>query len=209
MKTPQKRPYNSSGRKEKARQSRAKILATAKHLFENKGYENTNIGQLAQQSGVSTPTLYALFKSKLGILRAIMDECFPASEHNLLVEQGENEPCPKKRLSIAAKIARNIYDAEISQSTLLQAACVLSPEFKQLEREKEERRYHRLTSVIETMHAATILDSSLNMTKALDIFWAFTGRDLYRLLVIDRGWTSDSYEQWLAKTLANVLLKGP
>jgi AcrR family transcriptional regulator len=202
-----KRPYNSNSRKERARQSRAKILSTAKSLLEKNGYENTTISQLALKSRVSEPTIFALFKSKLGILRAIMDECFPVTDHTVLVEKAEKEKCPQKRLSIAAKLARNIYDAEINQSTLLQSACALSPEFEQLEKEREERRYHRLTPVVEAMQVENILDNKLSMTEALDIFWAFTGRDMYRLLVIGRKWSSDRYEAWLAETLSQTLLK--
>ena len=203
----QKRAYNSTARKERARLSREKILESAKLLFANIGYENTTISQIAQNSKVSDPTIYALFKSKLGVLRAIMDECFPKSDHDSFVERAGHEKCPKKRLSIAAKLARQIYDAEIIQSTLLQGAGVLSPELKQLEQEREERRYNRLSSVVEVMSAEKILDDKLNKTKALDIFWTFTGRDIYRLLVIERGWSPNNYETWLAETLSHILLK--
>ena len=34
----------------------------------------------------------------------------------------------------------------------------------------------------------------LVMAKAHDILWAFTGRDMYRMLVIEQGWSSDEYE---------------
>lgn len=50
-------------------------------------------------------------------------------------------------------------------------------------------------------------EKKLDEQMSRDILWAFTGRDLYRLLVIERGWTSDAYEQSLARTLEKVLLK--
>jgi AcrR family transcriptional regulator len=207
MNNPKKRAYNSTTRKETARLSRARILESAKLLFADKGYENTTIEQIAKDSEVSTPTIYALFKSKLGVLRAIMDECFPQSAHDSLVESGKHEKDPKKRISIAAKLARQIYDAEVIQSNLLQGAGVLFPELKQLEQEREERRYSRLSGALEEMVAEKLIDENLDHIKALDIFWAFTGRDLYRLFVIERKWSSDDYEAWLADTLAQMLLK--
>jgi AcrR family transcriptional regulator len=207
MNKPKKRAYNSTSRKETARLSRTKILESAKLLFASKGYENTTIEQIAKNSEVSTPTIYALFKSKLGVLRTIMDECFPQSAHDLLVESGKHETDPKKRISVAAKLARQIYDAEVIQSNLLQGAGVLFPELKQLEQEREDRRYIRLSGALDEMIAEKIIDENLNRTKALDIFWAFTGRDLYRLFVIKRGWSADDYEAWLADTLAQMLLK--
>lgn len=195
------------GRKEVAKLSRAKILEIAKLLFMKEGYENTTIAQLAQGAGVSEPTIYALFKSKLGVLRAIMDECFPESDHASLVESGKIEKSPQKRLAIAAKIARRIYDAETSQITLLQGAHVLSPELKLLEQEREERRYERLAATMSAMYSEKLIDENLTRSKALDIFWALTGRDLYRQLVIERKWLPDLYEEWLAETLSRLLLK--
>jgi hypothetical protein len=37
----------------------------------------------------------------------------------------------------------------------------------------------------------------------------FTGRDIYRMFVLERGWTSDAYEEWLANTLIQTLTKPP
>jgi hypothetical protein len=51
------------------------------------------------------------------------------------------------------------------------------------------------------------LAPGLDQKKAHDIMWAFTGRDLYRMLVIERGWSSQEYEAWLANLLAQTLLK--
>ena len=46
-----------------------------------------------------------------------------------------------------------------------------------------------------------------SIKKARDILWAFTGRDMYRMLVMEQGWTSDEYEKWLAQLLATTLIK--
>ncbi len=61
---------------------------------------------------VSIPTVYALFKSKRGILRALMDEALPVEQFVTLVEEAMNEKAASKHLCITAKIARQIYDAE-------------------------------------------------------------------------------------------------
>jgi hypothetical protein len=38
--------------------------------------------------------------------------------------------------------------------------------------------------------------------------WMLTGRDLYRMLVLERGWSSDDYEAWLASALIALLTSG-
>jgi hypothetical protein len=40
-----------------------------------------------------------------------------------------------------------------------------------------------------------------------DILWSLTSRDLYCILVRDRGWTAQQYEEWLANTLVETLLR--
>ncbi len=47
---------------------------------------------------------------------------------------------------------------------------------------------------------------SVTFSKIRDIHWAFTGRDFYRMLVVERGWSSDEYEKWLADLLIQTLL---
>lgn len=47
---------------------------------------------------------------------------------------------------------------------------------------------------------------NLDSAKARDILWALTGRDMYRMLVIEQGWSSDEYEKWLTQLLINTLI---
>jgi hypothetical protein len=35
--------------------------------------------------------------------------------------------------------------------------------------------------------------------------WMYTGRDIYRMFVLECGWSSDEYEDWLARTLIRAL----
>lgn len=211
MQNRKKRIYNSETRDAQAAQTRIRILDCAKELFQSEGFECVTIEKLAQESQVSMPTIYSLFKSKRGILRALMDEALPTDQRRSLVEIVEQEESAEGYLALAAKIARHMYDAERAQMDIFRGASVLAPEFKELEKEREERRYKRQEKTIKAMVKAQPLSfaKGLSVAKIQDILWAFTGRDMYRLLVVERGWESDEYEKWLAqlliKTLTNAL----
>lgn len=183
-----------------------RILYSAKNLFALEGFEYVTIEKIAKEACVSIPTIYSLFQSKRGILRALMDEALPSEQFNVLVEMSINEKSPQKRLEISAKIARKIYDAERAQMSLFQSAAVLAPEFKELEKEKEMRRYTRQEVTIKAMLNEKSLIEGMTENKARDILWALTGRDLYRMLVIEQEWTSDEYEKWLTQMLINALM---
>lgn len=201
-----KRPYKSEFRNAGAAQTKERILFSAKNLFESEGFECVTIEKIAQVASASIPTIYSLFQSKRGILRALMDEVFPKDQFDTLVEKSNEASSPKERLRYSAKIARQIYDAERAQMEIFRGAVVLAPEFKELEKEREMRRYSRQEVTIKAMAKEKSLSKNLSVNKARDVLWAFTGRDLYRMLVVEQGWTSEEYEKWLAQLLANTLI---
>lgn len=207
MSKAKKRTYNSTARNAQAAQTRARILNSARELFESEGFEYVTIEQIAQEANVSIPTVYALFQSKLGVLRALMDEALPPDQFHALVEKSIQEKSPIKRLSISAKIARQMYDAERAQMSIFRGAAVLSPELRELEKEREMRRYNRQEVTIKAMVKEKSLIKGLTATKARDILWALTGRDLYRMFVVEQGWTSIAYEKQIAQLLIRSLVR--
>ncbi|MBY0501570.1 MAG: TetR/AcrR family transcriptional regulator [Alphaproteobacteria bacterium] len=207
MSNRKKRIYHSETRHAQAEQTKHRILDAAQKLFQSEGFENVTIEKLAQIAGVSSPTVYALFHSKCGILRAIMDEALPPDQHQALVEEIKREKSLEKRLMVAAKIARQMYDAERAQMDIFRGAFLLSQELRELEKEREQRRYKRQEESIKVTAKEQPHVKKLNLSKELDILWAFTGRDMYRLFVIERGWSSDEYESWLAQLLINTLIE--
>lgn len=202
-----KRIYNTENRQIQANQTKDRILAAAKILFESKGFDSVTIEGLAQHAGVSAPTIYSIFQSKRGVLRALMDEALPPKQFEELVQKVSLEKTSKGRLEIAACMARKLYDAEREQMNAFRGASVLAPEFKALENEREERRYLRQEDTVKAMEKDKSLAPGINITKARDILWTFTGRDIYRLLVIEKGWSPDEYEKWLAQSLIQLLTK--
>lgn len=207
MSSHKKRTYHSEARKTQAAQTKSRILTAAKSLFHSKGFEGVTIEQIAQAADVSSPTIYGLFQSKRGVLRALMDEAFPTDQFEALVKEAMQENSPKRHLSLSAKIARQMYDAERAQMEIFQGAAILSPEFKELEKERELRRYLRQEESVKMIAIAGALLKELSLSKARDILWTFTGRDIYRMFVIERGWSSEEYETWLAELLVKTLME--
>lgn len=83
---------------------------------------------------------------------------------------------------------------------------MVCPELKELEHEREERRYERQGAFIKKLVGQNQLNSEMTFEQARDLLWAFTGRDFYRMLVIERGWSSESYETWLSQHLSELLV---
>jgi hypothetical protein len=99
-----------------------------------------------------------------------------------------------------------MYDAERAQMSIFRGAAVLAPEFKELEQEREMRRHNRQEVTIRAMVKEKSLAKGLNASKARDILWVLTGRDIYRMFVIEQGWKSGEYEKWLSQLLITTLI---
>jgi len=207
MKQKKKRVYNSENRDAQAAKTRSQILKAAKELFHEEGFDCVTINKIAKKAQVSMPTIYAVFKSKRGVLHALIDEALPPEQFFQLANDSMKESSPKKRLGITAKLAREIYDAESALIDILRSASVVSPELKELELERERRRYERQGDYIKIFLKEKSLAKGLTLAKARDILWTLTGRDIYRMFVVERKWSSDEYEKWLSQLLVQTLLK--
>lgn len=202
-----KRIYTSASRDAQAYQTKSEILQAAKQLFQTEGFDRVTIDRLAKVAEVSMPTIYALFKSKRGVLQALIDEALPTQQFTELVDSSMNEQSPQKRLSLTAKLSRQIYDAERGLMDLLRGASVVAPELKELEQEREARRYERQGDYVKKLMHDKALAKGLTLQKARDILWSLTGRDVYRMLTIERAWSSEEYEMWLGQILVDSLLE--
>ena len=206
MSSSQKRSYDATARLAQAQMTKERILKAAQKLFQSKGFEKVTIATIAKHADVAAPTVYALFQSKLGVLQAIIDAALPQEEREALVRECVTHESPSKRLENTATLTRRLYDAESQQLNLLSAAALLDPVFKKLEQEREMRRYERQAPSVRELAEKDVFAVGITQEKAQDIVWAFTGRDLYRMLVIERKWSSDEYERWLAALLIKTLL---
>src|SRR5438105_712373 len=63
--------------------------------------------------------------------------------------------------------------------------------------------------MIISLRDAGRLRKGLNYATARAIFWMLTGRDVYRMLVRERRWPPQKYQDWLADTLVDCLLTPP
>lgn len=58
--------------------SRETILEQSLHLFSRRGYQAVGVQEICSESGITKPTLYHHFGSKLGLLQALLEEqCTP------------------------------------------------------------------------------------------------------------------------------------
>ncbi len=201
------RKYHSSVRQRQAEATRAAIAGAARKLIFSRGYEAAKIDVIAREAGVAAQTIYAIFGSKQAILAELLNQDSFGPDYEELARQALETTDPEAKARFPARIARQIHDAQSSTFDRFRGAGVVAPDLVKLENEMECRRYEAQRPIITFLREAGRLRAGLSETAARDLLWTLTSREVYRLLVRERGWASQAYENWLADTLASSLLE--
>jgi AcrR family transcriptional regulator len=201
-----KRVYKSLVRERQAGDTRRRIVEATRQLLLSEGYAGMTMEAIAQRAEVSVPSVYAIFKSKTGILSELLDQATFGADYEDAVRQALSASDPETRLRLTTRIARQIHDAQSATFDLLRGAGVVAPELAKLEQRRERLRYERQERMIISLREAGRIRKELDYRTARDIFWMLTGRDVYRMLVRERGWSPQKYQDWLADALVQSLM---
>jgi len=68
-----RRTYDGAARQARTRRTWAAVVEAAQSLFVERGYAATTIEAISDRSDTPQATVYRLFSSKLGILKALLD----------------------------------------------------------------------------------------------------------------------------------------
>jgi AcrR family transcriptional regulator len=203
------RPYDLRRRTEAAAANRAAVLAAARDLFSKSGVDKVSIGEVAAQAGVSASMIYAVFKSKEGILREMMRAALFGQRFQEARPLLDGVSDPVERLARTAWVARAIYESESAELGGLRGVSAFSPALRRMEEEFEAMRYEMQRERLLALAESGKLKQGLSTDDARRIMWMYTGREIYRMLVEVGGWSGDKYQQWLASALLDALVTKP
>ncbi len=201
------RPYKSLVRERQADDTRRRIVEAARQLLRTEGYDGMTIEAIARRAEVSAPSVYAIFKSKTGLLIALLDQSMFGADYEEVVRRTLSATDPETRLRRAAAVSRQIRSAQSAAFDLMRSAGVVAPELAKLEQQREHLRYEKEEGMINFLRDTRALRPGLSHRTARDIFWMLTGGDVYRMLVRECGWSPQKYQNWLADTLVRSLLR--
>jgi AcrR family transcriptional regulator len=200
----QKRQIRSTLRQRQAQATADMIVAAAKALFLEKGYANTTIEAIAERAGVAVSTVYAVFGSKRGILRAIRAAWHERSRIRdvTLGEPGESRP--EERLEKLAQATRQQWETGVDVTAIYNGAAAADPEAAAELNEALEGRRKSMEHFAQTLESN--LRPGLDVAHAAAILQALCWSEVYNQLVRLSGWPAEEYEAWLLQILKHELL---
>lgn len=191
-------------RQRQALETQRLIVEAARDLFLQRGYGATTIEAISEQAGVAVSTVYAIYKSKRGILRAIREAWHQQSTQRDLYAQAVNAPDPRHKLHLVAHATRRQWATSADMMTIYRAAATVDSEAAE---ELASALAGRRTGVGQFIHAIqACLRPDQSIEQATAITLALTRAEIYQELVEVGGWSADDYERWLADVLIQQLL---
>lgn len=187
-------------------------MEAARRLFVERGYGATTVEAISTAAGVPSATVYRLFSSKAGILKALIDASIVGDDDDVpmadrpQVRSLLEDPDARGRLAgfvtVAAQVNARIapiYGVLVSAAGSDRDAGAL---LEQLNRQRQDGQ--RL--IARSLTTSGQLRPELRERDAADIIHALLSPELFRLLVIDRRWSVERYGRWLTGTITDQLL---
>jgi AcrR family transcriptional regulator len=208
-----KRSYNSPRRQEQARETRKRILEAAQRLFASEGYVAATLPAVAREAGVSPATITVAFGTKLALLTALVRSEVRGDEESVPVtgrswwQEMLAEPDPVRQLTLFAGIARRIHGRTTDIAEIVRGAAAVDPELAAWRQELGESRLQDAREVVEALARKQALGPDVTVDYAIDLLWTLGSSEVYRMLVVERGWPPEQYEQSLASLLVCSLLR--
>jgi AcrR family transcriptional regulator len=206
-----RRRYRSPRRQEQAEQTRERVLDAAETLFERRGFDGASIAAIAEEAGVSQETVYARFRNKRTLLGELVQRA---------VRGDDSRPVPLQEgpRAVAAATDQRVQLRLFAEDIVLRleraapiVAVVSSASRSHAELDELLARLHadRLVN-LDVLVDALAANGPLLLAReeATETVWALTSPELHQLLTRTRGWSRRRYSDWLAESLARLLLPG-
>ena len=208
-----RRSYKSEVRTEQAQATRARLLDAARESFLERGYRATTTAGVARAAGVSEASLFVTFGSKAELLVAVVvAEVRGTAEQVPQPERPEwkrmaAEPDKAKAVADFARFVSRAHSRTWRLLAITTAAAQDDPVLAAIQAKAAEGRRRDCMWFATTV--ARLPGATAATERAVDVMWAQTSVDMYRLLVNQRGWPAMRYERWLTTTLRRELLGEP
>ena len=197
----------------RTRLARGAVIEAARELFLERGYGATTIEAISAEADVPAPTVYRLFSSKHGILKALLDVLITGDDEAVPMAERPHvrallaDPDPKVQLAGFVTIAADVNSRVAPVYRILVSAAGSDPDAAALLDELTHQRQEGQRLLARSLVRAGALRPGLRERDAGDVIHALMSPEMYRLLVVDRRWKLDRYERWLTDLVADQLLQ--
>lgn len=207
------RTYSSPLRDTQARETRQRMVASARALFLQQGYPATTVAAVARDAGVSLDTVYGVFGSKGALLKEVLDVVIAGDDEQVpVLERGDPqamraEPDQRTQLAMFAKGVTEQLEHVRPFDDILRSAAPVDPTAAELRADLQlVQRRQAMRTIVGWIAAHGPLRAGMSREQATDIVWTLTSPEVHLLLRDTCNWSPERYSAWLRDTLTAALL---
>jgi AcrR family transcriptional regulator len=207
-----RRAYDASRRQELARQRRRAVVDSAQRLFLERGFAATTMADVAAAADVSVQNVYKVFGNKVGLAKAVFDVAIAGDDAPIpMIERASlmkvrSEPDPRRKLVFYGEHLAAVAPRHVPLQLVILDAAANDPDAAAVWEQLQDERLRGMTMFATALHAEGHLRDGVSRVEARDVLWTYNSAELYRLLVIERGWSPKRYGRWIAAALIAALL---
>jgi AcrR family transcriptional regulator len=198
------RQNKSTLRQRQAQATASMIVAAAKALFLEQGYTGTTIEAIAERAGVAVSTVYAVFVSKRGILRAIRTAWHERSHIRDVTFGDPGKAGPEERLEQLAQATYKQWETGAEVIAIYNGAAAADPAAAAELSQALEGRRKAMGNFAKSLEPH--LRAGLDTARAAAILQALCLPEVFNELVRHSGWSAEAYQDWLSQALKRELL---
>ena len=208
-----RRPYDATKRRVRSAETRRHILDAARELLIDGGYRATTIAAIAARADVNVDTVYQLVGRKPVVLRELIEQAISGTDRAVVAEERDYVKAmlatrdPIEKLTIYAHAMRDIQARMAPLHLALRDASSTEPEAQRVWQEISERRAANMRQLVQDLQRTGGMRPDLSVGEAADVIWATNSAELYVMLTVERGWSPQHYERWLADSWCRLLLQ--
>jgi AcrR family transcriptional regulator len=208
-----KRSYDATARRVVAAETRNEILRVAYGMFVRLGFTATKVADIAEEAGVAVDTIYASVGTKRALFRTLVenaisggDSAVPA-EARAYVKAIRQEPDARRKLALYAGAIRSIHERLAPLIRVLKDAASGEDDLATLWKSISDRRAANMKMFATDLAASGALREGVGIDEVADVIWATNAPEFYLLLVHERGWAPERFENWLSDAWSRLLLR--
>ncbi|MEU6270479.1 TetR/AcrR family transcriptional regulator [Saccharopolyspora shandongensis] len=199
---------NKGGKRaEKARQTRLRMLQAAGELFVERGYGATPLQDIADRAGVAVQTIYFTFRNKRNLLKEVVDTAIAGDDEPIATmdrpwfREALRAETAEAQLRAHVAGTRLIMERVAAITEVLRVAAATEPEVTELWPQGPDPRYTVQAAAADALVTKPGARADVSAEQAADVLFGLLSPELYLLVVRDRGWKPEQWEQWVFELL--------
>lgn len=206
------RPYDSPVRRDRAAETRSRVIETAYQLLLSDGVAAMTVASLAKAAGVSPQTVYNAVGGKAEVIKATYD----------VTLAGDRDPTPMSERpafraiqeapdldAFARAYAHWVADIYERVGPLLGVLLFYGaggdPALETFIATIQTERRTGNANGVRALAARGLLPADVDTDQVIDAVWTLTAPESWHRLMVDRSWPRATYEAWLARHLRLAL----